>query len=81
MVKMLLNGAYSFTVMESALTSCNGRSFFSQVMLNGWSPWLLAHINWVRIPSVMSSSNRNGAMRGGTEYGIYDDACIVKWGR
>lgn len=38
----------------------------NHVMLNGWSPWLLEHINCVRIPSVISSSKLNGDIRGGT---------------
>lgn len=39
---------------------------FNHVMLNGWSPKLLEHINCVRKPSVMSFSKLNGDMRGGT---------------
>lgn len=44
-----------------------GISFLYQVILNGWSPWLLEHIICVLIPSVISSSKANGDIRGGTE--------------
>lgn len=44
-----------------------GTLFLCHVILKGWSPWLLEHIICVRIPSVISSSNAKGDIRGGTK--------------
>lgn len=42
-------------------------SSLSQVKFKGLSPWLLEHIICVLMPSVISSSNEKGAIRGGTK--------------
>lgn len=44
----------------SALLSRN------QVILKGWSPWVLVHMVWTLIPSWMSSPKLNGVILGGT---------------
>lgn len=41
-----------------------------QVILKGWSPCVLVHIVWTRMPSWMSSPKLNGVIRGGTRHVI-----------